>query len=299
MYIDGSTELVNVIFSSNSTDTSGGGIYNDGGPMLTNVTFSSNHAGYGGGGIYNTEISTPTLTNTILWGNTSAISGTQIHNETGSIVLISYSDLQGCGGSGVSWDAACGTDNGHNIDADPLFLRNPDPGPDGSWDGIDDDYGDLHLRADSPVVDTGTNSGCPPSDLDGTPRPVNAICDMGAFEYLNLPPVAVDDFGLGFSTDKDLPFSTASVLANDWDPNDDPITITNVDTAGVVGFLTDNGDGTFAYDPNDQFDYLAPGESATDVFTYTLSDGQGCSDTATVTITVADYYFLYLPRVFK
>ena len=33
-----------------------------------------------------------------------------------------------------------------------------------------------------------------------------------------------------------------------------------------------SADGTFAYDPNEQFDFLAVGESETDSFTYTVSD---------------------------
>ncbi len=50
--------------------------------------------------------------------------------------------------------------------------------------------------------------------------------------------------------------------------------------------MTVNADGTFSYDPNGQFDYLASGETATDTFTYTVTDAAGESSTETVTVTV-------------
>jgi len=60
----------------------------------------------------------------------------------------------------------------------------------------------------------------------------------------------------------------------------------SIDTTGTTGSVTDNGDGTFSYDPNGQFDALADGESATDTFTYTVNDGNGGVVTETVTITI-------------
>ncbi len=58
------------------------------------------------------------------------------------------------------------------------------------------------------------------------------------------------------------------------------------DTTGTKGLVTDNGDGTFAYDPNGQFESLGAGETGYDTFTYTVSDGHGGQSTATVTITI-------------
>lgn len=48
--------------------------------------------------------------------------------------------------------------------------------------------GNLRLGFGSPAIETGTNSGCPTTDLDGLPRPTDgngdgtATCDMGAYE---------------------------------------------------------------------------------------------------------------------
>jgi len=101
---------------------------------------------------------------------------------------------------------------------------------------------------------------------------------------LNDAPVAMDDNG---STDKETPFTTANVLTNDSDP-DGPsaLSVTGFDTTGTLGQVTNNGDGTFDYNPNGQFDGLAGGASATDTFTYMVSDGGTGTDTATVTVTV-------------
>jgi VCBS repeat-containing protein len=116
---------------------------------------------------------------------------------------------------------------------------------------------------------------------------------------VNNPPTAVDDVGTGFITDEDTPFTTTSALINDTDPEDDPLSITGNDTTGMNGLLVDNGDGTFSYDPDGQFDALGKGDEATDTFTYTISDGV-LTDTATVTITITginDTFWINLPLV--
>ncbi|HEU5431230.1 MAG TPA: cadherin-like domain-containing protein, partial [Thermomicrobiales bacterium] len=102
----------------------------------------------------------------------------------------------------------------------------------------------------------------------------------------NRPPKAVDDKGDGFTTDAAIPFTTGNVLANDRDPEGGALTVVQVKTATTKGKVTDYGDGTFGYDPNGQFDHLAPGKSATDRFTYTIADDHHQRATATVSITI-------------
>ena len=107
---------------------------------------------------------------------------------------------------------------------------------------------------------------------------------------VNDPPVAVDDGGpgtAGFSTDEDTGFTTASVLSNDTDIDGGPLSVAGVDTAGTLGTVVDNGDGTFDYDPASAFNALDAGEVGTDTFVYTVADGRGGEDEATVTVTVA------------
>ncbi len=102
----------------------------------------------------------------------------------------------------------------------------------------------------------------------------------------NVAPVAGDDEGAGFETDEASAFTTGSVLLNDSDGDGGTLSVSGLDTTGTQGAVTDNGDGTFDYDPNGAFDGLEAGQSATDQFSYTLSDGQGGTDQATVTVRI-------------
>ncbi|MCP4251135.1 MAG: hypothetical protein GY778_29205, partial [bacterium] len=102
----------------------------------------------------------------------------------------------------------------------------------------------------------------------------------------NQPPTATNDGGIGYTTDEDTAFATASVPATGCARVGGTLSVLSFDTSGTLGLVTDNGDGTFGYDPNGQFEGLAAGASATDSFSYTLSDGQGGTDTATVTVTI-------------
>ena len=99
----------------------------------------------------------------------------------------------------------------------------------------------------------------------------------------NQPPTAVND--PNGSTDEDNPVAI-DVLANDSDPDLDPLTVTGVDTSGTQGQVSVNPDGTIDYDPGAAFQFLSQGESATDSFEYSISDGRGGADSATVTVTV-------------
>ena len=87
-----------------------------------------------------------------------------------------------------------------------------------------------------------------------------------------------------------------NVLANDGDPDGDPLAIVAVNgllaNVGVAvagsagGTFTVQADGTIAFDPGTDFDHLAAGQTQTTTVTYTLRDGDGSSDTATVTVTI-------------
>jgi hypothetical protein len=93
----------------------------------------------------------------------------------------------------------------------------------------------------------------------------------------NNPPVAVDD---AYTTDEDTILNVAApgVLANDSDPDGDPITAV-LQTGTANGNLALLADGSFTYTPDPDF-------NGTDGFTYVANDGQLDSNVATVTITV-------------
>ncbi|WP_299118178.1 Ig-like domain-containing protein, partial [uncultured Winogradskyella sp.] len=93
----------------------------------------------------------------------------------------------------------------------------------------------------------------------------------------NEPPVANDDTN---TTEVDTPVS-GTVLSNDFDPDGDPITVTD-NTDPSNGTVVVNPDGTYTYTPN-------PGFEGEDTFTYTICDDNTptpACDTATVTIQV-------------
>ncbi|MBN1668844.1 MAG: hypothetical protein JW862_17260 [Anaerolineales bacterium] len=179
--IGGST-LTNVTFTGNFAGDQGGGLVSDNSSLsLSNVTFSGNQAGQEGGGFYNLN-SASTLINCILWGN-QAPTGPEIYIQSGTPPGISYSDIQGCGGSGA-WLPACGSDGGGNLDSDPAFVAPV------AASSAPTSAGNYRLRYDSPTIDTGSNPGVStPSDLDGQPRLVdgnadsNVRVDLGAYEY--------------------------------------------------------------------------------------------------------------------
>ncbi len=72
---------------------------------------------------------------------------------------------------------------------------------------------------------------------------------------------------------------TINVLANDSDPDYDPLTVTAIGTKPSAGTATVNADSTITYTAN-------PGQTGSDYFTYTISDGRGGTATAGVTITI-------------
>ncbi|KIC12156.1 hypothetical protein RA19_02600 [Leisingera sp. ANG-M1] len=102
--------------------------------------------------------------------------------------------------------------------------------------------------------------------------------------------VARDDSGAAFNTDEDTVLTTGDVLANDTDPGIANVQIVSFDAVSAHGATVTRvpGTGQFTYDPADIFDGLIDGQSATDSFTYTVSDGT-TTTTATVTINIAGF----------
>jgi hypothetical protein len=89
---------------------------------------------------------------------------------------------------------------------------------------------------------------------------------------INCPPVALADSA---ATVNGIPVAI-NVLANDLDPNNDTLTVIGV-TQPAGGTAVINPNQTVTYDPVCSF-------QGTDTFTYTISDGQGEEDTATVSV---------------
>jgi len=127
------------------------------------------------------------------------------------------------------------------------------------------------------------------TSLDGTASEDITITITG----VNDTPTAVDD---NPTTDENTAL-TDNVLTNDSDA-DATASLTVVDINGSqtdIGneitltsgaLLTLNSDGSYTYSPNGQFASLGVNQTATDSFTYTISDEKGETSSATATITI-------------
>jgi len=108
------------------------------------------------------------------------------------------------------------------------------------------------------------------SDMNGAVLPPAA----------NNPPAVVNDTQTT-TTGTAVAFSAASLLANDSDPDADPVTITSVAATSAAG-------GTIVATSAESWTYTpAAGFSGVDTFTYTVSDGRGGSAVGTVSVTVS------------
>ncbi len=187
-------------FLGNMAEYYGGGIHNvNSSPAVTSCLFSGNTA-YWGGGVSNVD-SDPTIANCTFGRNVAYTVGSGLYNCNGSPIVsnclfrdegpteignfgtsvpaIGFSDVQG----GLPVGAL---DDGGNFNLDPMFLRPPNPGPDGYWNGVNDDYGDLRLQAGSPCINAGDPAFVPQAgetDLEGHARVLCGRVDIGAYEF--------------------------------------------------------------------------------------------------------------------
>ncbi|MBB4153979.1 hypothetical protein GGQ80_001885 [Sphingomonas jinjuensis] len=120
----------------------------------------------------------------------------------------------------------------------------------------------------------------------GTPEATDHDQVIARFQIVNTAPVAVADT-LAINENATSINLYATLLGNDSDADGNTLTIVSVDATGTQGQLVfDAATKTLTYAANaDGFDTLATGATATDSFTYTLSDGQ-LTTTATVSVTV-------------
>ncbi|MGF1547930.1 MAG: choice-of-anchor C family protein, partial [Thiotrichales bacterium] len=104
------------------------------------------------------------------------------------------------------------------------------------------------------------------SDHSGDlPDPQNTAPDARWDDYSTTPETAI----------------SGNVLENDYDPDGDTIAVTGIVTQPEHGIATLDAAGNFTYIPNTGF-------TGDDVFTYEISDGNGGTDIARVTVTVGE-----------
>jgi hypothetical protein len=115
------------------------------------------------------------LRNSILWGADTNNGFIERISSLGD-VAVENSIVEGCGGSGGSWNATThGIDLGRNQDLNPLFVALPDP--------IHGTPGDFSLQPGSPAIDRAPAvEGLGPLDYLGQARIQGAALDLGAIE---------------------------------------------------------------------------------------------------------------------
>lgn len=101
---------------------------------------------------------------------------------------------------------------------------------------------------------------------------------------VNDAPVATDDT---YTAGEEGAAALGNPLGNDSDADGDALSLSFDDANGSQGgFVTTDDSGNLVFIAGDDFDDLAVGETRNTQFTYTLSDGQGATASATITITV-------------
>ena len=90
------------------------------------------------------------------------------------------------------------------------------------------------------------------------------------------------------STDEDsaLAINVADLTSNDRDFDGDRTEVVAVSQTSAAGASVSLAEGVVSYDSGTIFQYLNEGETAVDSFTYTVDDGKGGTDTATVAVTI-------------
>jgi hypothetical protein len=164
-FAGGTYFIDNCIITGNQA-LNGGGISCFGTLTINNCTIADNTATRFGGAIAFWNNNALSLSNCILWDN-QASTGPQIYFRFPDTTLVTYCDVEG-GFAGQG-----------NMDTDPCFVEPAD--------------GDYHLLWSSPCINAGDPSFTAEpgeTDLDGRPRVIADIVDMGVYETMTtLPPI--------------------------------------------------------------------------------------------------------------
>ncbi|NIU61735.1 MAG: hypothetical protein GWN66_10405, partial [Pseudomonas stutzeri] len=187
----GSTPLVaqNVVVGNIAGAYGGGIIVNATNAIVVNNILAGNQASRGAtawlGGMASFPVSTTLVHNTLVGGppggegvwvgayvtaklvNNVIVSHTMGITNTGPASSTVAADHTLFYGNDVDYGPGVGSAN--EVGGDPLF--------------VDPDHGDYHIRPGSAAIDQGTDAGVT-SDVDGDPRPIGPLPDLGADEAL-------------------------------------------------------------------------------------------------------------------
>jgi len=165
-----SSTLNNCNIATNYAAGSGGGAS---GSTLNNCIIVGNSSGVEGGG---GGASTSTLSNCTLTGNSAGTGGGATSSSLNNCILYYNSDAFGYANhAGCTFNYSCTTpapgSGVGNITNAPLFVDT-------------NGWSNLRLQSNSPCINAGNNASVATNtDLDGRPRIVGGVVDMGAYEY--------------------------------------------------------------------------------------------------------------------
>ena len=160
----------NLVAGNTQTDGSstGGGVWVNASTNLVflNNTITANISAGGGGGVafeVSNLVAVLNVFNNIIWGNSGGPGADVWIAGSGQETLFAYNDADGFFGI---WDLF-----ENNLDVDPQF--------------VDPANGNYHLQGGSPCVSVGATNApsLPSTDLDGKPRVVGGMVDLGCYEF--------------------------------------------------------------------------------------------------------------------
>jgi hypothetical protein len=173
LYITGPTLTLqdNLIANNSQTNASsqGGGVWVDATSnlfMINNTITGNTAAGSGGGAAFEVTGTVELLNvyNNIIWGNSAGNGGGDVWlTGTGQSKVFEFNDANSMSGL---WNITT-----NNIDLAPQFFNQV--------------AGDYHIQSTSPCRGMGTTNApsLPGFDLDGNPRVINGLVDIGCYEF--------------------------------------------------------------------------------------------------------------------
>jgi YD repeat-containing protein len=195
--------IQNVIIGN--TGFTGGGLEIDNTVLLVLSNTIAGNGAQGDGsaffGAFFTTTGPMTVSNNLMISKTSQSAlGCRTYDAVNPPVF-SFNDVFSPGG--LSYGSMCidQTGKNRNISADSLFVDA----------AVDND----HLQPTSPAINAGSNTvsaQLPPTDFDGNPRIVNAIVDIGAYEYQGTTTTSFSTLSLTFSVQLVGTTSTAQTV---------------------------------------------------------------------------------------
>jgi pectate lyase-like protein len=192
--------IANVVFnirqSSSCTSKHGVGIYHSNlrGHVLNNISFNNGTVGIQ---LWHAANAVVVANNTVFKNGVNGVvigAGDSPGGITNDNSIVSNNIAYSNNNYGIQ---EFGTTGSHNQFLHNLAFGNPDGDlslQTGSASGTilsnpqfvsytGDSSGNYHLQSSSPAIDSGTTTGMPSTDLDGSARPVGSGPDIGAYEY--------------------------------------------------------------------------------------------------------------------